>query len=107
MSLNDLDHSNRKCLSVLGGDDNIDSSQDTNEKSDNGAPEKKEPLIETHDLCTDVSEGLDDSKCITVSVVTWNLAESSPSEEEAAFIKKFRNTHGNGSDIVLIGGQVC
>ena len=107
MPLNDLDRSNHNCLSVLGGDNNIESSQAANERSDNGAPEKKKPSLETHDLCTDVSEELDDSNCITVSVVTWNLAESSPSEEEAAFIKKFRNTNEDGSDIVLIGGQVC
>jgi hypothetical protein len=47
---------------------------------------------------------------ITVSVVTWNLAESSPSEKDAAFIKKFRKSGvraGSGSDLVLISGQEC
>lgn len=42
---------------------------------------------------------------ITCSVVTWNLAESSPSESDAAFIKDFRKVRGNGSDFVLFGGQ--
>ena len=39
---------------------------------------------------------------IKVSVVTWNLAESSPSEEDASFFQKLR-----GSDLVLISGQEC
>jgi hypothetical protein len=45
-----------------------------------------------------------------VSVVTWNLAEESPSEEDAAFIRKFRSSGvstGTGSDLVLISGQEC
>mmetsp|Transcript_34189 Transcript_34189/g.80506 ORF Transcript_34189/g.80506 Transcript_34189/m.80506 type:complete len:1467 (-) Transcript_34189:90-4490(-) len=45
-----------------------------------------------------------------VSVVTWNLAEDSPSEEDAAFIRKFREngiSPGQGSDLVLISGQEC
>ena len=53
----------------------------------------------------------DDTTKITVSVVTWNLAEGSPSEEEASFIRRFRKPHRSqgsqhfGSDIVLIAGQ--
>ena len=55
----------------------------------------------------------DNSTKITVSVVTWNLAEASPSEDEARFIRRFRKAHPSlspqenrkGSDIVLIGGQ--
>ena len=45
-----------------------------------------------------------------ISVVTWNLAEDSPSEEDAAFIRKFRKNGvlpGEGSDLVLISGQEC
>ncbi|KAL3912415.1 MAG: hypothetical protein SGARI_001168 [Bacillariaceae sp.] len=47
---------------------------------------------------------------ITVSVVTWNLAEESASEDDAAFIRKFRENgvkSGSGSDLVLISGQEC
>lgn len=47
---------------------------------------------------------------IAVSVVTWNLAESSPSTEDAAFIRKFRKAGvraQSGSDLVLISGQEC
>eukprot|EP00529_Nitzschia_sp_RCC80_P005351 CAMPEP_0113472284 /NCGR_PEP_ID=MMETSP0014_2-20120614/17433_1 /TAXON_ID=2857 /ORGANISM="Nitzschia sp." /LENGTH=1014 /DNA_ID=CAMNT_0000364983 /DNA_START=90 /DNA_END=3135 /DNA_ORIENTATION=+ /assembly_acc=CAM_ASM_000159 len=43
-----------------------------------------------------------------VSVVTWNLAEESPSEDDAAFIRKFRKNgviDGTGSDLVLILGK--
>jgi len=54
----------------------------------------------------------DYSSKITVSVVTWNLAEMAPSEDEARFIRRFRKAHpdlpsegSNGSDIVMIGGQ--
>jgi len=50
------------------------------------------------------SDSIPDSE-ITCSVVTWNLAESSPSESDAAFIKDFRKTRGSGSDFVLFGGQ--
>jgi len=45
-----------------------------------------------------------------ISVVTWNLAEDSPSEEDAAFIRNFRKNGkipGQGSDLVLISGQEC
>ena len=45
-----------------------------------------------------------------VSVVTWNLAEDSPSEEDAAFLRKFRKngiSPDEGSDLVLISGQEC
>jgi hypothetical protein len=47
---------------------------------------------------------------ISVSVVTWNLAEESPSEEEASFLRSFRKNGvraGTGSDLVLISGQEC
>lgn len=52
----------------------------------------------------------DDETDLSVSVVTWNLAEESPSEEDASFIKRFRkhgDERGQGSDIVLISGQEC
>ena len=37
-----------------------------------------------------------------ISVATWNLAEDSPSEDEASFFRQFR-----GDDLVLISGQEC
>jgi hypothetical protein len=46
----------------------------------------------------------DDDSDITVSVVTWNLAEESPSEEDASFIRKFRKAK---SELVLMSGQEC
>jgi hypothetical protein len=46
----------------------------------------------------------DDDSDITVSVVTWNLAEESPSEEDASFIRKFRKAN---SALVLVSGQEC
>lgn len=59
----------------------------------------------------------DDDSDLTVSVVTWNLAEELVPEKDAKFIKKFRDSpsvgvKGNksfrkGSDIVLISGQEC
>jgi phosphatidylinositol-bisphosphatase len=51
----------------------------------------------------------DDKSDLTVSVVTWNLAEESPSEEDATFIRKFRRAGSleKGSDLVLISGQEC
>ena len=46
--------------------------------------------------------------CLTISVVTWNLAEASFSEKEASFFKKFRKGDSKiGSDLVLIGAQEC
>jgi hypothetical protein len=45
---------------------------------------------------------------LTVSVITWNLAEDSPSESESSFLRKFRQSKKNaGSDIVLISSQEC
>ena len=52
----------------------------------------------------------DEASDITVSCITWNLAEESPSEDEAEFIKRFRrfgDDRENGSDLVLIGCQEC
>ena len=46
-----------------------------------------------------------DTSEITVSVITWNLAELSPSDDEASFMKKFRTSNGKGSDLVLFGCQ--
>jgi len=72
---------------------------------------KRDAGIEGVDV--DVQEE-DGATKITVSVVTWNLAEASPSEDEAKFIRRFRKAHPSmssqegrrkGSDIVLIGGQ--
>ena len=47
---------------------------------------------------------------ITVSIVTWNLAEESSSEDNAAFMRKFCKSGvkaGSGSDLVLVLGQEC
>ena len=65
------------------------------------------------EITADDEEDADDSTKITVSVVTWNFAEASPSEDEAKFLRQFRKAHPSlssqdgrkGSDIVLIGGQ--
>jgi phosphatidylinositol-bisphosphatase len=55
-----------------------------------------------------IASSSDGENDITVSVVTWNLAETSPSEEEASFIKNFKGLQGKGgSDFVLISGQEC
>ncbi|GKY99670.1 inositol polyphosphate 5-phosphatase [Mayamaea pseudoterrestris] len=57
-----------------------------------------------------VINSTDTDEDITVSVVTWNLAEESPSEVEAKFLKKFRNygsVADKGNDIVFIGCQEC
>ena len=55
----------------------------------------------------DIQRSNDDETDLTISVVTWNLAEESPSEEDASFIKKFRKAGEKGSDLVLISGQEC
>jgi len=62
-------------------------------------------------------EDEDTASHLSVSVVTWNLAELAPSEEEAGFIRRFRKScrpsNSNededdvGSDLVLISGQEC
>ena len=68
------------------------------------------PTSETDELLVEREASFDDETDLSVSIVTWNLAEESPSEEDASFIKRFRK-HGdereNGSDIVLISGQEC
>ena len=52
----------------------------------------------------------DDDSDIVVSVVSWNLAEESPSEDDAKFMRNFRRNgikSGTGSDLILISGQEC
>jgi hypothetical protein len=56
-----------------------------------------------------LAEEADTEDDLHVSVVTWNLAEESPEEDDTKFIRSFRN-HGvdkKGSDFVLISGQEC
>ena len=53
-------------------------------------------------------EKMDDDDCLTMSIVTWNLAEAAPSEKEASFFKQFRKNNGvGGSDLVMINAQEC
>lgn len=57
-----------------------------------------------------VVEADTDSHEITVSVVTWNLGEESPSEKDIAFMKRFRKSNQSlestlGSDLIMIGCQ--
>jgi len=66
------------------------------------APESPMPTLNREMLEV---EGDLDTDAI-VSVVTWNLAEESPSEVDATFIRNFRKAAG-GSDLVLISGQEC
>jgi hypothetical protein len=57
-----------------------------------------------------VPDSIKNQNHLTVSIVTWNLAEESPSEEDATFIKRFRRQgkdRNTGSDLVLISGQEC
>ena len=54
----------------------------------------------------DIASIEDDDSDLRVSVVTWNLAEESPEEDDARFIRKFRNSKQE-SDFVLISGQEC
>ena len=68
--------------------------------------------IQTNEMTTNASEALEseqfDDDCLTASVVTWNLAESAPSEKEASFFRTFcKDGKGIGSDLVMIGAQEC
>ena len=68
------------------------------------------PLLDgaTPEVIGDTVEELVDDDCVTLSIVTWNLGEASPSEKECSFIKRFRkDTSGIGSDLVMIGAQEC
>ncbi len=68
---------------------------------------KEEPKIMDRESLEKLGDKDSDA---VVSVVTWNLAEDSPSEEDAAFIRNFRENGvlpGEGSDLVLISGQEC
>ena len=90
-----------------GGFAHIDSIPDENEQIE--LQEKSGTSMRSlKDLSVKDSESIlvDDSESdMTVSVVTWNLAESSPSEEEAAFIKRFRTIRNGGSDLIMFGSQ--
>eukprot|EP00934_Nitzschia_sp_Nitz4_P008839 Nitzschia sp. Nitz4//scaffold9_size221794//125614//126687//NITZ4_001360-RA/size221794-processed-gene-0.23-mRNA-1//1//CDS//3329561043//8829//frame0 len=46
---------------------------------------------------------------LRVSIVTWNLAEESPPEEDALFLRRLRmgDDQQGGSDLILISGQEC
>ena len=50
-----------------------------------------------------LKEETNDGDSLTLSIVTWNLGESEPSEEDASsFFSRFHN-----SDLVMIGAQEC
>ena len=72
--------------------------------SDVGVNTEEETSIDQNSIELEKME--DD--CLTVSVVTWNLAEASFSEQEASFFNMFRKGDSKiGSDLVLIGAQEC
>ncbi len=75
-------------------------------EEENEAANEKPKVLDRKSLETSGDKGSD----AVVSVVTWNLAEDSPEEEDAAFIRKFRKNGAlpdEGSDLVLISGQEC
>eukprot|EP00977_Amphora_coffeiformis_P015792 scaffold4724_cov166-Amphora_coffeaeformis.AAC.11 len=81
------------------------------DEEDRGKSSNKTKLSEVRPKLNreELSKSMDADTDIFVSAVTWNLAEESPEEEDAAFIKNFRK-HGfdkKGSDFVLISGQEC
>ena len=85
--------------------DNVEPVLDVPELKD-PAPTKVKRFADRASL--ESSEDLDTDAF--VSVVTWNLAEESPAETDAAFFRKFRKGAGSlkaGSDLVLISGQEC
>ena len=43
-----------------------------------------------------------DSEDYKISVITWNLAEKSPTKKDYSFLQKYRS-----DDIVVIGAQEC
>lgn len=108
-------------------DTTMDSANDNDEASNNSKSQQEstgEFHDETHGGGTGLSDTSDrlkieskgeetfektvtkvDTSEITVSVITWNLAELSPSDDEASFVKKFRTSNGKGSDLVLFGCQ--
>ena len=57
----------------------------------------------------DVASCEDEDTDMHISIVTWNLGEESPGEDDAKFIRRFQKcgTDQNGSDFVLISGQEC
>ncbi|CAJ1933760.1 unnamed protein product [Cylindrotheca closterium] len=92
--------------------DEKDSSEEPTEKENQPATCVEDTTItETMTLDASLLEACEDCETdIAVSVVTWNLAEVSPAEEDAVFIRKFRKSgtrKGSGSDLVLISGQEC
>jgi hypothetical protein len=94
--------SDKKSLAV----DERPISSDVGVDTEVSKPSEPESRIDRSSL-----ESSEDSKTdIAVSVVTWNLAEESPAENDATFIRKFRASgihHKTGSDLVLISGQEC
>ncbi len=81
------------------------------ETSDNQTTVSQQKIVKTD--IQSIAESEDDESDITVSVVSWNLAEQVIPENDAAFIRKFRSTPRcqqdgeDGSDIVLISSQEC
>ena len=73
------------------------------------SPEKRLPVRVKRLTRKDLLTCKDHNSDMHISVVTWNLAEESPEEESAAFIKRFRKfgVDKKGSDFVLISGQEC
>lgn len=50
-------------------------------------------------------DGEEDLSDLKVSIITWNLAEISPSEREASFLRRFASDDIESSDLILFGGQ--
>jgi len=127
-SSNEADESPTDDASTAGVDEENKSEEQNATEAD--SPESEKQITSTLQPTTfssilnreaiefgDLDNDGDDDSDLTVSVVTWNLAEESPSPEDATFIRRFRDSpivgikgsksFRKGSDIVLISGQEC
>lgn len=104
-SNDEYEHTEDGDIPITNNDDEIRTSG-VNLKDDTSTKNQATPNED--ELCIkEIANTKDDASYLTVSVVTWNLAEESPPENDADFIRRFRGRGKEGSDFVLISGQEC
>jgi len=94
----------RACESFGNETESVENQSKTSNSNSIGEMEMKlrriiAPLRNHSKNIVNASESTD----LKVSVITWNLAEKSPSENEASFLKRFRDNAD--ADLILFGGQ--
>lgn len=94
----------RKKEDIANEVDNESSSEEEGHSKEKNKLSHSKTVRKKRIKCKKKSRGADG---LTVSIVTWNLAETAPDPDDADFIRDLIRGERSSPDIILIGGQEC